>query len=159
MVLEMRGAWPYSCCFVGCCFQDLFNIARSIILQLLSSFFSMRLVSVDGCIHIVVWTWLLIEKMCFNQNQTREISTLTIWALKLEDKAASHLLKTTSIRDYQKHGQLLIGHIYIYIYKKLYIYVYICVCVWECVWVWLDTMSESAIYGNASLVGSNQFYL
>ena len=25
MVLEMRGRWPYSCCFVGCCFQDLFK--------------------------------------------------------------------------------------------------------------------------------------
>ena len=25
MVLEMGGRWPYSCCFVGCCFQDLFN--------------------------------------------------------------------------------------------------------------------------------------
>ena len=27
----MGGRWPYSCCFVGCCLQDLFNIARSII--------------------------------------------------------------------------------------------------------------------------------
>ena len=26
----MGGWWPYSCCFVGCCLQDLFNIARSI---------------------------------------------------------------------------------------------------------------------------------
>ena len=25
MVFEMGGWWPYSCCFVGCCFQDLFN--------------------------------------------------------------------------------------------------------------------------------------
>ena len=24
------GRWPHSCCFVGCCFQDLFNTARSI---------------------------------------------------------------------------------------------------------------------------------
>ena len=23
------GRWPYSCCFVGCCLRDLFNIARS----------------------------------------------------------------------------------------------------------------------------------
>ena len=27
----MGGWWPYSCCFVGCCLQDLFNIARSIL--------------------------------------------------------------------------------------------------------------------------------
>ena len=44
-----RGWWPYSCCFVRCCLQDLFNIARSILVQLLSSFFSIRLVS----IHVV----------------------------------------------------------------------------------------------------------
>ena len=29
IVFEMDGRWPYSCCFVGCCIQDLFNIARS----------------------------------------------------------------------------------------------------------------------------------
>ena len=36
MVLEMGGWWPYSCCFVGCCFQDSFNIARGIWLPWLS---------------------------------------------------------------------------------------------------------------------------
>ena len=30
LVLMMGGKWPYSWCFVGCCLQDLFNIARSI---------------------------------------------------------------------------------------------------------------------------------
>ena len=29
MVFEMGGKWPYSCCFVGCCFQDLSKIAGS----------------------------------------------------------------------------------------------------------------------------------
>ena len=28
----MGGKWPYSCCFVGCCLQDLFNTARSVLL-------------------------------------------------------------------------------------------------------------------------------
>ena len=28
IVFMMGGRWPYSCCFVGCCLQDLFNIAR-----------------------------------------------------------------------------------------------------------------------------------
>ena len=46
MVLEMGGKWPYRCCFLGCCFQDLFNTARSILVQFLSSVFSMRSVSV-----------------------------------------------------------------------------------------------------------------
>ena len=31
IVFMTGGQWPYSCCFVGCCLQDLFNIARSIL--------------------------------------------------------------------------------------------------------------------------------
>ena len=46
-VFVMGGRWPYSWCFVGCCLQDLFNIARSILFYLSSSFFSSRLVSVQ----------------------------------------------------------------------------------------------------------------
>ena len=46
IVLEMGVSWPYSCCFVGCCFLGLFNIARSILVQSPSCFFSIRLVSV-----------------------------------------------------------------------------------------------------------------
>ena len=42
----MRGRWLYSCCFVGCYLRDLFNIARSILGLLLSSFFFIDLVSV-----------------------------------------------------------------------------------------------------------------
>ena len=30
IVFVMGGRWPYSRCFVGCCLQDLFNIALSI---------------------------------------------------------------------------------------------------------------------------------
>ena len=45
----MGDRWPYSCCFVGCCLQVLFNTACSILVQLPSSFFSIRLAS----IHVV----------------------------------------------------------------------------------------------------------
>ena len=31
IVFVMGVRWPYSCCFVGCCLKDLFNIARSIL--------------------------------------------------------------------------------------------------------------------------------
>ena len=31
IVFVMRGRWPYSWCLVGCCRQNLFNIARSIL--------------------------------------------------------------------------------------------------------------------------------
>ena len=47
IVLVMGGRWPYSWCFVGCCRQDLFNIARNILVKLPSSFFSSRFVSVQ----------------------------------------------------------------------------------------------------------------
>ena len=49
MVFVMGGRWPYSCCFVGCCLQDLFIIARSILVYLPSSFFSIRL----DTVHVV----------------------------------------------------------------------------------------------------------
>ena len=31
IVFVMGGRWLYSCCSVGCCLQDLFNIARIIL--------------------------------------------------------------------------------------------------------------------------------
>ena len=31
IVFMMGGKWPYSWCLVGCCCQDLFNIARNIL--------------------------------------------------------------------------------------------------------------------------------
>ena len=46
MALEMRSKCLYNCCFVGRCFQDFLNIAYSILVLLLSSFFSIILVSV-----------------------------------------------------------------------------------------------------------------
>ena len=46
IVFVMGGRWPYSWCLVGCCRQDLFHIARSILVLLPSSFFSSRFVSV-----------------------------------------------------------------------------------------------------------------
>ena len=46
MVCVIGGKCPYSCFFVGCCFQDLFKAARSILVQLPSILFSRRLVNV-----------------------------------------------------------------------------------------------------------------
>ena len=47
IVFVMGGRWPYSWCFVGCCRQDLFSIACSILVYLQSSLFSSRFVSVQ----------------------------------------------------------------------------------------------------------------
>ena len=44
IVFVIGGRWLYSWCLVWCCRQDLFNIARNI---LVSSFFSSRFVSVQ----------------------------------------------------------------------------------------------------------------
>ena len=46
IVFEVGDSRLYSCCFVGCCFQDLFNMTRSILGQFPSSFFCIHLVSV-----------------------------------------------------------------------------------------------------------------
>ena len=46
IVFVIGGRWPYSWCLVGCCRQDLFKIASSILVQLPSSFFSSRFVRV-----------------------------------------------------------------------------------------------------------------
>ena len=46
IVLKIEGRCPYSCIFVGCCFQDLFNIACSILVQFPFRIFSIHLVSV-----------------------------------------------------------------------------------------------------------------
>ena len=66
IVFVMGVRWPYSCCFVGCCLQDLFIIARCILLQLPSSFLSSCLVSVHvvhPCCSIdTITAW---KKLCF----------------------------------------------------------------------------------------------
>ena len=46
MVLEIGGRWPYSYCFVGCWFEDLFNTARNILVQLPLSFSPLHFISV-----------------------------------------------------------------------------------------------------------------
>ena len=99
MVLEIGFRWPYNCCFVRCCFADLFNISSSILVQFPSSFFfSMCLISVyvvhpysrmdtasawkktDIGLHVNAEK---TEYMCINQNLTRDISTWTGGSLKL----------------------------------------------------------------------------
>ena len=66
IVFEKGSKYSHSSCFVGCCFQDFFNIARSILKRFPSSFFSVSWVSVrvvhpySRAVTIVVW-----KKPCF----------------------------------------------------------------------------------------------
>ena len=46
MVFETGGRWPHSCCCVGCCYQNLYMTACSILVHLLSKLFSTPFVSV-----------------------------------------------------------------------------------------------------------------
>ena len=67
IVFVMGGWWPYSWCLVGCCRQDLFNIACSILVWLPSSFFSSRFVSVQvvhpySCIDTAI-VWKKLKKI------------------------------------------------------------------------------------------------
>ena len=85
IIFEMGGKWPYSCCFMGCCFQDLFNIARRILGQFPSSFFSIRKVNV----HVV--------------HPYSRIDTTTSWEklrFILSDKSGSHMIDDRSIAVY-----------------------------------------------------------
>ena len=80
--LEIGGKWSYSCCFMGCCFQDLFNIARSILVQFSSGYFSICFVS----IHVV--------------HPYSSIDTTTAWKksrLILSDRQCCYLIKQTNI--------------------------------------------------------------
>ena len=67
MVLAIEGRWLYSCCFVGYYFQDLFNIACSILVQFLFGFFSIHLVSIHVVVHLYykIHTTAAWKKFCF----------------------------------------------------------------------------------------------
>ena len=54
MVLEIGGRWLYNC-FMWCCFQDLFNTAHNILVQLSSSFFFICFVSIHTVQLIQPW--------------------------------------------------------------------------------------------------------
>ena len=74
----MGSKWLYSCCFMDFSFQDLFNIARSIFVQLPSSFISKRFVVHTYSSIITTATW---KKLCFN----------------LSDGSDAHIINSLSI--------------------------------------------------------------
>ena len=63
IVCKIGGSWLYNCCFLGCCLQDLFNIARSIFVQFPSRFFFLYPFSASmWCIHTVNLTQTFLER-------------------------------------------------------------------------------------------------
>ena len=94
MVFEIGGR----CRFVECCLQDLFNTARSIFVQLLSSFFSIRLVSVH-----VVHSYSSIDtiaawKNCFILSSRSDFSMTNSLSIAVH-AFASHVLISFSIDE------------------------------------------------------------
>ena len=74
MVSETEGKWPHYCCFVECCFQDSFKIARNILLQFPSSFFfSLYILSASTwCIRTVVLTQPVLGRNLIGRERERE---------------------------------------------------------------------------------------
>ena len=78
IVFVMGGRWPYSWCLVGCCRQDLFKVARSMLETLLHS---LERAAAGVGLYVNAHK---TEYMCYNQ--TGDISTLDGTPLKLVDK-------------------------------------------------------------------------
>ena len=136
MVFEMDGRWPYRCCFVGCCFQDLFNIARSILVQLLSSFIyiyiyiyiyicsdnAREMHSYTSMYMMAAWKigfyffWFPEEELYL----VYQIKTLCFFRHHIKNNGFRIRTKTKS----KGCKILLTGSIYIYIYKYICIWLF-----------------------------------
>ena len=74
IVFVMGGRWPYSWCFVGCCRQDLFNIARNILVLLRPASSLAVLLASKWCIRTAVSTRPLLGRNCVPFYQSGRIS-------------------------------------------------------------------------------------
>ena len=95
----MGGRWSYSCWFVECCFQDVFNIACSILVQLASRFFSICLVSV--CVVYLyssmstITTWKKLHFVLSERSDFQITDSLSIAVYAF----ASHVLVSFSVDE------------------------------------------------------------
>ena len=122
----MGGRWPCSCCFVGCCLQDLFNIACSILVELPSSLFSSRLVSIH-----VVHLYSSIDMIAAEKKLrfillVRSDFHMTDSLLIAVHAFASHVSMSVSVVE-----TLLLPKFSLYIYIYIYIWLNIIDC-WRC---------------------------
>ena len=99
IVFVMGVRWPHNCCFVGCCLQNLFNIARSILVELPSSFFSIGFVSV----HVVhpyssIDTTAVWKKLCFILSVSSDFHMIDNLSIAIH-AFASHVLMSFSVDE------------------------------------------------------------
>ena len=93
LICLMRGKWPYSRCFVECCFQNWTNW-RSILVQFPYCFFSLRFVSIPG-VHLYTSTdtatvW---NKSCFFYRNDQ----IFIYSLNFSDKIKRELVQAVVV--------------------------------------------------------------
>ena len=90
----MGGRWPYSWCLVGCCRQDLFNIARSILCNCRLASSPAILLSSMYCIHTAVSIRPLPGRNCvlFYRSGLISIWSKAYWWLSMPSLAACRLL-------------------------------------------------------------------
>ena len=66
LVLEIGCKLLYSCCFIGCCFQDLFNIAHSILVLFPFVFFSIYQDPKYPYIYIYIYIYMYTQNLILN---------------------------------------------------------------------------------------------
>ena len=96
MVFEIGGKCPCSCCFVVCCFQDLFNLTRSIFVQSSSSFFFTRFVN-------FCTSWTLNTKSLFQVKQAylASSSQKVQDVLSISQSSVVHQIQRVALGKYQ----------------------------------------------------------
>ena len=112
IVFVTEGSWPYSWCLVGCCHQDLFNIARSILVY----------------IHIYIFMYIYIYICSKCSGQLGKF----IHQFQPETKTLIRKLERILIKSYRQNVSLLFNQTcfderrlpnftYAYIYSFIYI--------------------------------------
>ena len=91
MVCVMGGKWPYSCNFVGCCFQDLFKTVCSILVFFPSNFFSRHFIKVQ-----VVQPYIITDNYSL-EDKVPMLPTLILFYKKEHLHCAYHMLFTKII--------------------------------------------------------------
>ena len=89
MVLEMGGKWPYSCSLVGYCYQDLFSVARSLLVLFSFSIFSIRFVNAHVVQMSISIDAIGSKKFCL-------ILSIDCQSIAVHD-FARHILKSLSV--------------------------------------------------------------
>ena len=126
-VLEMGGMCPYSCYFVECCFQDLFNMTGSILVQFLSSFFPICLVSIH-VVHLysrIVMTtaWKNLHFILSNMFDFHMVNNLLI---------AVHAFASRMLMSFSVDKMLLLRQVNLSTNFKEYIYIWFGFLVYGC---------------------------